>query len=87
LLHDIGKVALDSNLGERYQAVDERVYNEDYAFLEAEQEMLGYDYMEVGALMIKNWNMSPALRAGTIAPPTHGVCGKPNVVCDSQPGQ
>jgi|SRR6266511_2535566 len=87
LLHDIGKVALDSNLGERYQAMDERVYNEDYTFLEAEQEMLGYDHMEVGALMIKNWNMSPALRGGTIAPPTHGVCGKPNVVCDCQPGQ
>ena len=61
LLHDIGKVALNRYLGARYQAVVESLYNQGSTSLEAEQEGLGFAHMEVGALMIKKWNMSAAL--------------------------
>jgi putative nucleotidyltransferase with HDIG domain len=61
LLHDIGKVVLDANLGERYQRVVERVYNEGATFVEAERDMLGFEHAEVGSLVIKKWNLPPIL--------------------------
>jgi putative nucleotidyltransferase with HDIG domain len=61
LLHDIGKVVLDINLGDRYQRVVERVYNEGATFVEAEREMLGFDHAEVGSLVIKKWNLPPLI--------------------------
>jgi putative nucleotidyltransferase with HDIG domain len=61
LLHDIGKVVLDANLGERYQRVVERVYNEGVTFVEAERDMLSFDHAEVGSLVIKKWNLPPIL--------------------------
>jgi putative nucleotidyltransferase with HDIG domain len=61
LLHDIGKVALDINLEERYQGIIERVYNEEVTFVDAEREMLGFDHAEVGALVVKKWNLPEAL--------------------------
>lgn len=61
LLHDIGKVVLDANLGERYQQVLERVYNEGVTFVEAERDMLGFDHAEVGSLVIKKWNLPPSI--------------------------
>jgi putative nucleotidyltransferase with HDIG domain len=61
LLHDIGKVVLDTNLGERYQGIVERVYNEGVTFIDAEEEMLGFDHAEVGSLVIRKWNLPDTL--------------------------
>jgi HD-like signal output (HDOD) protein len=61
LLHDIGKVVLDTNLGERYHIVVERVYNDGARFVEAERELLGFDHAEVGSLVIRKWNLPAAL--------------------------
>jgi putative nucleotidyltransferase with HDIG domain len=61
LLHDVGKIALDLNLAERYQGIVERVYNEGVTFIDAEREMLGFDHAEVGALVVKKWNLPEAL--------------------------
>ncbi len=63
LLHDIGKTVLDRNEGERYQAVIESVYNNGTTFLAAEKELLGYDHAEVGALILRRWNLAPALES------------------------
>jgi putative nucleotidyltransferase with HDIG domain len=61
LLHDIGKVVMDTNLGERYQGIVERVYNEGVAFVDAEQELLGFDHAEVGGLVVRKWNLPETL--------------------------
>lgn len=61
LLHDIGKVVLDANFGERYQQVLERVYNEGVTFVEAERDMFSFDHAEVGSLVIKKWNLPPII--------------------------
>ncbi len=61
LLHDIGKVVLDQNLPEPYQEVVELVYNDEVTFLEAEHKILGFDHAEVGALVVKKWNLPAPL--------------------------
>jgi len=61
LLHDVGKIILDANLGERYQGIVERVYNEGATFVDAEREMLGFDHAEVGSLVVKKWNLPETL--------------------------
>lgn len=61
LLHDIGKVVMDANLGGDYQQVIERVYNEGQSFLEAEREVFGFDHTDVGALVVARWSLAPAL--------------------------
>ncbi len=57
LLHDIGKTVLDKNLGEEYEAVVMRVFNEGVTFVEAEREALGFDHSEVGSLVIMRWKL------------------------------
>lgn len=61
LIHDIGKVVLDANLGDRYQQVIERVYNDGESFSEAETSVFGFDHSEVGALVVKKWTLAPEL--------------------------
>lgn len=62
LLHDIGKVVMDANLAEKYQDVVELVYNEGHTFLDAENEVFGFDHCDVGALVVKRWNLAPPLQ-------------------------
>jgi putative nucleotidyltransferase with HDIG domain len=61
LLHDIGKVVLDNNQGEKYQQVIEQVYNEGSSFVEAEREVFGFDHTEVGSLVARNWTLANPL--------------------------
>jgi putative nucleotidyltransferase with HDIG domain len=62
LLHDIGKVVLDQNLGVEYHTVLERVYNEGDAFADAERDVLGFDHAEVGAIVVQKWNLASHLQ-------------------------
>lgn len=60
LLHDIGKAVMDTNL-DRYQEVMELVYNEGMTFVEAENDVFGFDHAEVGALVVERWSLAPPL--------------------------
>jgi putative nucleotidyltransferase with HDIG domain len=91
LLHDIGKVVLDTNLGGRYQRVVERVYNEGVTFVDAERDMLGFDHAEIGAFVIKKWNLPPTLeeavrlhhhsRGASLDPTLCAIVGLANSLC------
>ena len=61
LLHDVGKVVLDANMSEEYQEVLEQVYNDRKTFIEAENDVLGFDHCDVGVLMATRWNLAPGL--------------------------
>jgi putative nucleotidyltransferase with HDIG domain len=61
LLHDIGKAVMDANLGNDYQTVVERVYNDGETFVEAEASVFGFDHSEVGSLVIRRWNLTAEL--------------------------
>ncbi len=56
LIHDIGKVLLNSYVGQQSQAIKERVRFGGVTFLEAEKEILGIDHAELSALITEKWN-------------------------------
>ncbi len=55
LLHDIGKIALDTCFSAEYIPVLQKVA-EGATFVEAEREMLGLDHAEAGALLAADWS-------------------------------
>jgi putative nucleotidyltransferase with HDIG domain len=61
LMHDIGKLVLNQEMGEKFAEVVQVVYNENRNFAETEREILGFDHTEVGALLVNKWNLSPTL--------------------------
>ncbi|MEK7280066.1 MAG: HDOD domain-containing protein [Nitrospirota bacterium] len=56
LLHDVGKIVLLNQEREKYTRVVQLVYNEDYSFSRAEEEIFGFDHAIVGSMVIKKWN-------------------------------
>lgn len=56
LLHDVGKIVLLNQEREKYTRVVQMVYNEDYSFSMAEEEIFGFDHAIVGSMVVKNWN-------------------------------
>lgn len=56
LLHDVGKIVLLNQEREKYTRVVQLVYNEDYSFSGAEEEIFGFDHAIVGSMVIKKWN-------------------------------
>lgn len=61
LLHDIGKVALDSYLPEDFAKVVSRVREADVTMLEAEEAVLGVTHADVGGWLLQKWSLSQAL--------------------------
>lgn len=60
LLHDLGKIALDTLLKDSYQQVREKV-EAGATFQEAEQEVLGMEHAELGARIAENWGFPESL--------------------------
>lgn len=61
LLHDIGKVVMDANLGDRYQEVIQQVYNAGETFVEAERSIFEFDHAQVGSLVVRKWSLAAQL--------------------------
>lgn len=57
LIHDIGKTILNNSMPDAYSLVIERVYEEGIGFLEAEDEMLGFNHCNVGGLIARKWKL------------------------------
>jgi len=55
LLHDIGKIALDTCFPEDYAIVLQKVAEGAY-FVDAEREVLGMDHAEAGSLLAADWS-------------------------------
>lgn len=61
LMHDIGKLVLNLRVPEEFDEIVQQVYNENCAFNQTEKQVLGFDHAEVGALLVRKWNLSPVL--------------------------
>jgi putative nucleotidyltransferase with HDIG domain len=61
LLHDIGKLVLDTNLPDEYRQVEALVKNEKYSPIEAERRIFDTDHAEVGAWMAERWQLPSEL--------------------------
>jgi putative nucleotidyltransferase with HDIG domain len=57
LLHDIGKIVLDSHLKGIYNDIVAEVEEKDLTFIEVEQALLGVDHAMVGARVAEQWNL------------------------------
>lgn len=55
LLHDIGKIALDTCFPEDYQAVLTRVAEGSFS-VDAERDLLGLDHAKAGAILAADWH-------------------------------
>ncbi len=56
LLHDIGKVVMDQFFGDYFQEALEKAERQDNVKLHtAEQEIIGFDHGEVGAMLLERW--------------------------------
>jgi len=61
LLHDIGKIVLNTYMKELFDHVLEKVYRENIPFMEAEQQILGFDHTAVGSRVAEKWNLPEEL--------------------------
>lgn len=61
LLHDVGKIALDSYLPEEFAKVVGRVREADCTMLEAEEAVLGVSHADVGGWLLQRWSLSQGL--------------------------
>lgn len=61
LLHDIGKVILNSSMLEAYHDVVTRVNAGDISFIDAENLLIGFNHAIVGAKVVEKWNLPAEL--------------------------
>lgn len=61
LLHDLGKVILNSYMRESYEEVIDKVEKEKIPFSQAEEEIIGFNHALVGSKVAENWNLPPEL--------------------------
>jgi len=62
LLHDIGKVVLNLKIPDKTREIVQEVYNNpDVSFMQAEQEMFGFNHAQVGKLIAKKWNFAETI--------------------------
>ena len=61
LLHDFGKLVLDTYFNEEFAQVFRLVKEKEILIREAEEELLGFDHALVGGRVADKWNLPPAL--------------------------
>ena len=61
LLHDIGKLILDSFFTQEYVKVMEKVRENGVSMIEAEEEVMGFSHADVGGWLCERWKFPPNL--------------------------
>ncbi len=61
LLHDVGKVVLNTFVADEFAEIVRRVTEDHVAFVDAEQQVLGVSHAEIGALVAEKWNLPEGL--------------------------
>ena len=61
LLHDIGKVILNRYMKEAYHEVVDLVTSQEIPFMNAEDQILGFNHAVVGARLAERWSLPPLL--------------------------
>ncbi|BBO67172.1 HDIG domain protein [Desulfosarcina alkanivorans] len=62
LLRDIGKVVLDQHIRSAAGKILHRVKTQPLTFPEAERQVLGYDHVQVGAMVARKWQFPGSLQ-------------------------
>ena len=70
LLHEIGHLVLYSKFPQQALAAQKIAEEQDQAIHEAEMQVMGYHYGDIGAMLMANWNLSDNLQSITRHQPT-----------------
>jgi putative nucleotidyltransferase with HDIG domain len=79
LLHDIGKIIMNSFDRDKSREVVQRCYNENLFFQDVERSVFPFSHAEVGALVVKKWNFPEGL--------THAILHHHDLASDSDDDQ
>lgn len=61
LLHDIGKVVLNTYMKKEFEEILKYVEEKQVPFMKAEKEIIGFDHAEIGAKVAEKWNFPEEL--------------------------
>ncbi|MCP4714417.1 MAG: HDOD domain-containing protein [Deltaproteobacteria bacterium] len=61
LLHDLGKVVLDSFFNQEFTQAVQLSAQQNILLREAEEQIIGMNHAEIGGLVAEQWNLPPAL--------------------------
>ena len=61
LLHDMGKIVLNTYMNDKFEDVIQKVEKDNVPFMVAEQQILGFDHAVVGARVAERWNLPEEL--------------------------
>jgi len=61
LLHDFGKLILDSFFHDEFVLALQMSKEKNISIMKAENEVLGFNHSGVGALLLKRWSLPPSL--------------------------
>ncbi len=61
LIHDIGKIAVRSELPEEYEKILRTVKQESIPMRQAEMKVLGVEHSEIGSWLVRQWNLPARL--------------------------
>jgi HD-like signal output (HDOD) protein len=74
LVHEVGKLAVAYSCAPHFGAIRTHLRDTGCSWLAAERAVLGYNYAEIGAALLKKWNFPAALVAvARYNPPTPSV--------------
>ncbi len=73
LLHEIGHLVMYSKFPQQALAAQKIVEEQGQAIHEAELQIMGYHYGDIGAMLMANWNLSENLQSITRHQPTPEV--------------
>ncbi len=62
LLHDIGKIIINSNFPQDYVKCVNMVNREKIPFVDVERELFGFDHSEAGGMLAEKWGFSDELK-------------------------
>lgn len=61
LIHDIGKIILDSYIVDQKELIDEYIETEEKTFLDAEDHFFGFNHAEIAYEICKKWNFPESI--------------------------
>jgi putative nucleotidyltransferase with HDIG domain len=61
LLHDIGKLLIDTHIADNFGAMFSLMQEEDFGTTETEKQFFGIDHAELGGILAEKWNFPPSL--------------------------
>jgi putative nucleotidyltransferase with HDIG domain len=61
LIHDVGKIILDSYIVEKKEEIESFMEKEEKTFLDAESQYFGFNHAEIASEVCKKWNFPESL--------------------------